>query len=90
MTQADLARRAQELADAGRRLRQDMIDTAESVRQSHERVAATMDRLADNGGERATHRRRLAETSRQLAEEETRDIAALSNRQMADQSRDEP
>jgi hypothetical protein len=83
-TWSDLARRTQELADDSRRVREKVIDTAESVRQSHERVADTMDRLADNGGKNAPHRRRSAAMSRRFAEDEARQITALRAGLMGD------
>jgi hypothetical protein len=58
-------------------LRAELIAMARSVKATHESVAATMDRLADLGGEHAARRREIAERARGFAALEARHIDAL-------------
>jgi hypothetical protein len=57
------------------------VTLAQSAKQTHEQVAATMDRLAECGGPHAQRRRQLAERSRRFAEMEAQHIAAWATRQ---------
>jgi predicted transcriptional regulator len=78
-TTNDAQRRLQELDLERSRLHDRVVEIAESVRRSHERTAQTLENLADTGpAEHATRRRRAAERSRRLAEEETRQLAQLT------------
>jgi hypothetical protein len=75
----DAQRRSQELELERSRLHDRLLETAESVRRSHEHTAETMEHLADTGpAEHASRRRRAAKWSRRLAKEEARQIAKLS------------
>ena len=77
----DAQRRSQELEQERSRLHDRVLETAASVRLSHERTAETMEYLAETGpAEYATRRRQAAERSRRLAEEEVRQIAELEER----------
>lgn len=60
-------------------LRARLIETAQSVEQMYERIAATMDMLAERGGMHAERRRGLAEQARIFAEVEASHIAALKS-----------
>jgi predicted transcriptional regulator len=74
-------RRSRELDEERSQLHDRVIETAESVRRSHERTAETLDNLADSGpSEHAPRRREAAEKSRAFAEEEARQIAELKDR----------
>ena len=77
-TARDAQRRSKELEQERLRLQSRLLETAESVRRSHERTAETMETLAEFGpAEHATRRRRAAEWSRRLAAEEAFQIAKL-------------
>jgi hypothetical protein len=74
----DAQRRSQELELERSRLHDRLLETAESVRRSYEHTAETMEQLADTGtAEHASRRRRAAEWSRRLAQEEARHIVKL-------------
>jgi hypothetical protein len=77
----DAQRRSQELEAQRSRLHERVLETAALVRRSHQHTAETMARLAATGpAKHAARRRRAAEWSRKLADEETRQIAMLSAR----------
>jgi hypothetical protein len=74
----DAQRWSRELVAERLRLHRRLLETAESVRRSHEHTAEMMERLAETGpAEHASRRRRAAAWSRGLAEEEARQIAKL-------------
>jgi hypothetical protein len=80
-------RRSQELDQDRSRLHDRLLETAESVRRSHEQTAETMDKLANTGGpEHATRRREAAERSRRFAEEEARQVAELRGQDSGEQN----
>jgi hypothetical protein len=78
-------RRSLELQHERLRLHDRVLETAELVRRSHEQTAQTLEKLADTGpAEHAARRRRAAEQSRRLAEEEGREIVRLRGRRSGD------
>jgi predicted transcriptional regulator len=77
----DAQRRSRELEQEGSQLHDRLVETAESVRRSHEQTAETMQNLADTGAaEHVARRREAAERSRRFAEEEARQLAELAGR----------
>ena len=77
----DAQRRSRELKQEGSHLHDRLVETAETVRRSHERTAETMENLADTGAtEHVTRRRQAAEQSRRFAAEEARQLAELGGR----------
>lgn len=74
----DAQRKSLELEQERLHLHDRVLETAESIRRSHERTAQTLEMLADTGAaEHAARRRRAAEQSRRLAESEASEIAEL-------------